>query len=137
MKIKFRELVNPLILNEGYDKVGFQGDSEYIREDGSVKMGFWEFVDVMIAEPTNSELMQSQLEEGEIDSPEEFEGHINWTLDDEIHEELLYRRPCLPFEVENDNGELCLVKFLYHKNAQMKHIDFKELLKEIGVELDG
>ena len=119
MKIKFRELVNPLILNEGYDKVGFQGDSEYLREDGSVKMGCWEFVDVMVAEMTNSELLEEQLEEGEIDSIEEFEG-CNWTLDDEINEEFLYRRPCPPFEVENDNGELCLVKFLYHKDAQMK-----------------
>lgn len=36
--LKFRDLINPLILNDE-DMVGFQGDSEYINGDGKLVCG--------------------------------------------------------------------------------------------------
>ena len=42
--LKFRELVNPTILNDE-DMVGFQGDSAYVKCDGKVIFGSWIFCD--------------------------------------------------------------------------------------------
>jgi hypothetical protein len=44
MKIKIRELLNPLILNDEW--VGFMGDSEYVNEEGKLIFGYWCFHEV-------------------------------------------------------------------------------------------
>ena len=90
MMIKFRELINYLILNE--DRwIGFQGDSEYVHENGEIKMGFWSFLDI--------------IEQENVRVKEHF------TLDDEISDlELLNPTP---WAVENDNGQLCVVEIIY------------------------
>lgn len=93
MKIKIRNLVNPLILNdEKY--VGFIGDSEYKDENNNVVMGYWEFISIL----------SDNLKKDD-----------NLKLDDVIDERDLFDIPldeCM-FEIENDKGKLCLVKFIY------------------------
>ena len=88
--IKFRELINYLILNE--DRwIGFQGDSEYVHENGEIKMGFWSFLDI--------------IEQENVRVKEHF------TLDDEISDlELLNPTP---WAIENDKGQLCVVEIIY------------------------
>lgn len=89
MKVKFRELLNPLILDEEW--IGFQGDSEYMNADGELVFGYWEFHEV-----------------------DEY-GHINrvpYKLDDMIEDYLLCNNDSL-FIIENDKGVVCKVKFIY------------------------
>lgn len=89
MKVKFRELLNPLILDEGW--IGFQGDSEYMNADGELVFGYWEFHEV-----------------------DEY-GHINgvpYKLDDMIEDYLLCNNDSL-FIIENDKGVVCKVRFIY------------------------
>ena len=99
MMVKFRDLLNPLILNDGW--VGFCGDSEYISENGEVRMGYWAFLDAL-----------------EID-----DGHSGnyLTLDDEIDDSKLFGET--RWEVENDEGLLCTVKFMYNCANEMTYIN--------------
>ena len=90
MKIKLRDLLNPLILNDRW--VGFQGNSEYVLEDGEVRMGYWTFLDAM-------------------DIDDAHEGN-HLTLDYEIDDSILVGET--RWEVENDNGVLCTVQFVYN-----------------------
>ena len=94
MKVKFRDLVNPLILNdESY--VGFQGDCEFVDENGELQMGTWTF--------KNAYCM-----DGEYDENDKF-------LDSTVHENLLFGG-FNPFEVYNDNGVLCIVEIQFWRN---------------------
>lgn len=90
MMIKLRDLLNPLILNDGW--VGFQGNSEYVLENGEVRMGYWSFLDAM-------------------DIDDAHEGNY-LTLDYEIDDSMLLGET--RWEVENDNGVLCTVQFVYN-----------------------
>ena len=85
--IKFRELLNYLLLNDG--RVGFMGDSEYIDEEGEIRMGYWAFLNIV----------------------EDIHIKDNFTLDDEIDDSELLGIPV--YAVENDNGQLCIVEFIY------------------------
>lgn len=89
MKIKFRNLLNPYILND--EKVGFQGNSEYEDENGKLRMGYWTFLDIIDIE----------------------DAHVNnhFTLDDEIEDYQLLNM--IGWKVKNDNGTLCIVQFIY------------------------
>lgn len=106
--VKFRDLINPAILNAGW--IGFNGDSEYISEDGELMYGNWTFVDIKKNAILNKEELEADLEEGVINDESEFIG-INWTLDDSIPEHILSKG--LTFEVENDKGQLCLINIIY------------------------
>ena len=97
MMIKFRDLLNPLILNDGW--VGFCGNSEYICENGEVRMGYWAFLEAL-----------------EIDDPHS--GNY-LTLDDEIDDSKLFGETI--WEVENDEGLLCTVEFTYNCANEMTY----------------
>ena len=43
--VQFKDLINVGILNAEW--VGFQGDSEYVDENGEVQLGYWSFVEVL------------------------------------------------------------------------------------------
>lgn len=88
--VKFRELVNPLILDAEW--VGFSGNSEYKREDGEYAMGYWNFLGIAEDEATDDD----------------------WSLDDEIDDSILYEDKWL-FRIVNGKGNVCIVKFIYHK----------------------
>lgn len=107
MKIKFRDLVNPTIVNAEW--IGFNGDSEY-KKDDDVKMGSWSLIDIDYDAISNNELLELDLEDGTITNEEEFIG-VNWNLDDSIPESLLNKG--LTFEVENDKGHLCSIQLNY------------------------
>ena len=92
MMIKLRDLLNPLILNDGW--VGFQGNSEYVLENGEVRMGYWTFLDIIDAGDAHKK--------------------DNFTLDDEIDESELLDD--ITWKVENDIGQLCVVQFTYNGN---------------------
>lgn len=96
MKIKFRELINPYILNDEW--VGFCGDSEYVNEDGQLKMGYWEFLSIIETK----------------DAPV---GN-KFTLDDEIDDSELQHN--LEWEVENDKGTVCMVRIIYKEYEEIK-----------------
>ena len=99
MMIKFRDLLNPLILNDGW--VGFCGNSEYICENGEVRMGYWAFLDALEIDDSHS-------------------GNY-LTLDDEIDDSKLFGET--RWEVENDEGLLCTVKFMYNCANEMTYIE--------------
>lgn len=88
--VRFRQLLNPLILNEGW--IGFQGDSEFKGEDGELHMGYWSFLGILDDAPTDND----------------------WELDDEI-EEGLFLAVCKgwKFKVVNDHRQVCAVEFHY------------------------
>ena len=91
--VKFRRLVNPLILNKE-DWVGFMGDSEYLTQSGELRMGLWTWL--------------GQIE----DSPETI-----YCLDDEIDDDEVFRDNT--FWIRNDNGEICIIKLFYdEENAK-------------------
>ena len=100
MKIKFRDLVNPTIVNAEW--IGFNGDSEY-KKDDDVKMGSWSLIDIDYDAISNKELSDVYLEDESVG--------VNWNLDDSIPESLLNKG--LTFEVENDKGHLCLIQLNY------------------------
>lgn len=88
--ITFRKLVNFFILNDD-EWVGFFGDSEYVHENGEVKMGYWSFLDII--------------------EPESIRVKEHFTLDDEIDDSELLNPT--PWMVKNDNGQLCVVEIRY------------------------
>ena len=92
MRLTFRDLVNPNILNDK-TYVGFQGDSEFVDTNGKIHFGTWTFKDAL-AMP-------------DIDENDK-------TLDSKVHENLLFGG-FNPFEIYNDNGELCIVEIQYHR----------------------
>ena len=85
--VKIRHLLNPFILSA--EHVGFSGNSEFVREDGTVSMGYWEFLDIQ-------------------------DGEVECTLDSEIDENEIYDNR-EPFKVMNDKGKLCVVRFIHSK----------------------
>ena len=87
MDVKISDVLNPEILNSEW--VGFQGDSEYVDEQGNVQMGYWSFVDI-------------------IDDPQDT---IPWELGDEVPEESLYKN--YRFIIKNKKDHICVVKFHY------------------------
>lgn len=93
MMVKFRDIVNPVILN--HEKwIGFFGDSEYCDKNKELKMGYWS--------------LQYIIDDNEVNG-------IPYKLDDSIDENMLYDIPideCV-FAIENDNGTVCAVKFYY------------------------
>ena len=92
MKIALKNLVNSAILNDK-SYVGFQGDSEFVDEDGKLHFGTWTYKD--------------NLGLSEVDD-------FDKTLDSKVHENLLFGA-YNPFEIYNDNGELCIVEIQYHR----------------------
>ena len=86
--VKFRDLVNPNILNREWEN--FIGDSEYINNKGELKMGTWYLY----------QLYDGWLSDGEYSQ-----------LDDEVDEEKLDGEYYV--ELFNDNGNLCGVVFNY------------------------
>lgn len=86
--VRFRQLLNPLILNEGW--IGFQGDSEFKGEDGKLHMGYWSFLGILDDAPTDND----------------------WDMDDEIDDSVLYEEKWA-FKVINSKGQVCVVKFKY------------------------
>lgn len=101
MNVKFRDLVNPLILNAGW--IGFCGDSEYINPNDDidpVKMGGWSF--------------QGIVPDKYVENIEE--KYATFILDDEINECEIYDQD-LAFLIWNDNEtKLNIVKFHYSEN---------------------
>lgn len=92
-KVKFREIVNSAILNDD-NYVGFLGDSEYVDEAGNIIMGYWEFCHTVKKLPKNKKA---------------------YKLDDYVE---VYKLHFIPkgecyFVIENDNEEICLVRFIY------------------------
>jgi len=94
MMLKFRDLVNPNVLYDE-DMKGFQGDSEYVREDGRLMFGSWTFTDVYGTEDIKDD---------------------DWTLDSEIDEEMLYNSEIQHYLVVNEKGVLCEIKLDYRRN---------------------
>ena len=94
LKIKIRELLNPLILNEEW--VGFIGDSEYVNEEGKLIFGYWCFHELdELANKYGKNI-----------------GGTPFKLDDSI-EETAFRDKDMKFIVENDKGVVCKVGFIY------------------------
>jgi hypothetical protein len=85
MMVKFRDLVNPLILND-CNYIGFQGDSEFVDAHGYIRMGCWTYIGATIS--SEDEL----------------------TLDDEVDSEILNDHT---FMVRNDKGKLCFLQFSF------------------------
>lgn len=94
MKIQLRKLLNSGILNAGW--VGFFGDSEYVKEDGEVKFGYWSFTGIV-----------DKKDEQMIN-----EKYGIFSLDDEVDEEDIQDNN-LDFPIWNDKGQLCAVQFTY------------------------
>lgn len=92
MRIPLRNLINPNILNDK-SYIGFQGDSEFVDENGKIHFGTWTY--------------KNNLGLLEIDN-------TDWTLDSKVHENLLFGA-FNPFEIFNDDGELCIVEIQYHR----------------------
>jgi len=99
--VPIRKILNPEILNQGM--VGFQGDSEYVDENGELHFGSWTFLGFANTQ-NNEELAKHKTK------------WRNWTVNgerDELYEEYLYLGYIIP--VENDKGQVCNVKFYYNK----------------------
>ena len=88
--VKFKQLVNPLILNDGWE--GFQGNSEFKGKKGKLHMGYWSFLGILDDEPTADD----------------------WKLEDDIEEEI-FLTVCgeWNFRIINAHGQVCAVKFSY------------------------
>ena len=87
--IKIRKLLNPLILNDK-KYVRFIGDSEFKNTDDKLIMGAWKFLAI------------------DNDAVEDI-----FNLDDEIDTNALFTKdPCIVY-IKNDNGDICVVEFLY------------------------
>ncbi len=84
--VKFRNIVNPAILND-CNYIGFQGDSEYVNQDGYLRMGYWSFIGAIY--PTEDD---------------------EFTLDTEVDSEILNDHT---FMVMNDKNKLCFIRFNY------------------------
>lgn len=87
-KIAIKQLINPNILDNEWE--GFFGDSEYIAEDGSVKLGYWTLCKVLDDEK-NEEV---------------------FTVNDKIDEKNITAETYL--KIINSNNNLCLVKLMYN-----------------------
>ena len=90
MMVKISSLLNSGILNAEW--VGFQGDSEFIDENGELQLGYWSFLGISDEKPSDDD----------------------WELDGEIPEEALYDEKWL-FKVINKKGRVCIVRFSYTK----------------------
>jgi len=88
--VKINQIINSSILNSEW--IGFQGDSEYIDDDGNLQFGAWSFIG--ITDDTQEE------------SP--------FDLDDEIDEEALYGNYLVPIRNKKDN--ICVVEFHYRRD---------------------
>lgn len=84
--VQIRDLINTSILNSEW--VGFNGDSEYIDEDGELQMGSWTFL--------------------EVSSKQE----AHYGLDAEVGNDKIFNSPWT-FWVQNDNGTSCKVQLNY------------------------
>lgn len=91
LNVKFSRILNPAILNAEW--VGFQGDSEYVDENGVTQMGYWSFLDILQDEPTDDD----------------------WNLEDEVDDSVLYEDKWL-FRIVNSKGNVCVVKFSYRRD---------------------
>lgn len=94
-RVRLRDVLNPNILNDA-DYVGFQGDSEFVGKDGKLHIGSWTY--------------KKNLGTWASTYPDE----TDWTLDSQVDVRLLFGG-FNPFEICNDNGELCLVEFHYSR----------------------
>ena len=83
--VQFKDLINVGILNAEW--VGFQGDSEYVDENGEVQLGYWSFVEVL---------------DESADYP--------WTVNDKIPVKELNN---WLFKIKNSKNHTCVVKFNY------------------------
>ena len=86
--IEIKQLINPNILDNEWE--GFFGDSEYIAEDGSLKLGYWTLCKVLDAKMLNG---------------------IYYTINDKIDESQLTGNNY--FKILNSNNNLCFVKLVY------------------------
>ena len=97
MKVTFRDLVNPSIINdESY--VGFQGDSEFVDQTGELRFGTWTFKNALHM-PNDPD-------------------YNDKTLDSTVHENLLFGA-YNPFRVYNDHGVLCIIEIQYHRETPL------------------
>ena len=108
--VQIRELINTSILNSEW--VGFNGDSEYIDEDGEIQMGCWTFKDIL-QDPQGTP----------------------YQLTDEVDNYAIYGDCTI--SVINENGNVCLVELGYtnaecEKCAKMqKRINFHKMTEKI------
>ena len=86
---KIRELVNTAILNSG-EWVGFQGDSEFIDDNGKLHLGYWNFIGTDPQKQTNINLDTT------IDTSQDY-CEVNGI-----------------YEVMNDNGLCCKIRIMYY-----------------------
>lgn len=93
--VRFNQILNPLILADKW--VGFNGDSEFINEDGELMMGSWTFVGI--------------LDESAIDSVEKKYGIFD--LDDEINEDALIDQELMFPVWDAKKNFVCAVQFHY------------------------
>lgn len=84
--VKIRELINTSILNSEW--VGFNGDSEFIDENGELQMGSWTFLE-----------MSSKQE-------------VHYGLNAEISNDKIFNNPCIIW-VQNDKGHSCKIQLNY------------------------
>lgn len=90
--VKIRELINPSILNSEW--VGFQGDSEYVDEDGEAQLGYWTFKSIVA----------------------DYKGK-SYAIDDEVDNYAIYGGS--PVAVRNENNNVCMVELGYeHKDCR-------------------
>ena len=85
--VQIRELINTSILNSEW--VGFNGDSEYIDENGELQMGCWTFKGII------------QDPQGE-----------PYTINDEIQDDIIYGDWLIP--VTNEKGNICIIELGYN-----------------------
>ena len=87
MMVEVRKLLNHFILDDGW--VMFQGDSEYVNEDGELVYGMWTFHCIL-------------------------DGYVGdfLSLDSLIDDSVLFGDECL-LKIRNDRGKVCLVEFHY------------------------
>ena len=90
--VQIRELINTSILNSEW--VGFNGDSEYIDENGELQMGCWTFKEIL-QDPQGTP----------------------YQLTDEIDNYAIYGDCSIP--VKNEKGNVCIIELGYtHKECE-------------------
>lgn len=96
MRIKFRDLINPLILNE-MKWIGFFGDSEYVDENEELQMGYWVFEEI-------------------INNYKAPYGRKPYSLDSKISEEELFNNSNEDiYVVKNDKDVVCGIRLIYSR----------------------
>ncbi len=91
MKIEISKLINPLILNDEWEK--FQGDSEYTDENGKLIYGSW-----ILKKVIGKHMLYANEESGVFE------------LEDKIEVPLEHKSICF---IRNKKGNICMVQLNY------------------------